>query len=359
MSRSFLRALFCVVLLKFALTTSYYKDSKVLEVKEDDFDNKVKSFKVTLVKFYNESCKKCVEFSEVYKNLANIFHDLVQVLAVNDESLSKKYKVKSFPSVKLFLGNGKESEPDVVDLDEDKDLDDLVSFTLKTLKKHVKQRASKFLSKVFIIIRLVKFYAPWCGHCKNLEPEWMSLPKKSKGVKVGRVDCTVHQSLCSQFNVKGYPTILLFNKGEKSPKTAMNYEGQRTSADILAFAKKNDKALSPPTHATSVSDLKEKCSGPLCLLFFFNPSTKEENLKTLKSFSSKHSAPFALAYSMVGENEQWQRVFGLKEFPAVVGLNLAKGVYLPLNSDFSKSILSGKVTGNKLSEDLKDTNDEL
>ncbi|XP_953912.1 protein disulfide isomerase (thioredoxin), putative [Theileria annulata] len=344
MSRLFLRLLFCVVLFKFAYTTSYYKDSKVLEVKEDDFDNKVKSFKVTLVKFYNESCKKCVEFSEVYKNLANIFHDLVQVLAVNDESLSKKYKVKSFPSLKLFLGNGKESEPDVVDLDEDKDLDDLVSFTLKTLKKHVKQRASKFLPKdskkvvqltssnfdslvlddtysqwyfysilMFIIIRLVKFYAPWCGHCKNLEPEWMSLPKKSKGVKVGRVDCTVHQSLCSQFNVMvfyyslfslsyinyyGYPTILLFNKGEKSPKTAMNYEGHRTSADILAFAKKNDKALSPPTHATSVSDLKEKCSGPLCLLFFFNTSTKEENLKTLKSFASKHSAPFALAYSM-------------------------------------------------------------
>lgn len=78
----------------------------------------------------------------------------------------------------------------------------------------------------------------------------------------------------------------------------MNYEGQRTAADILAFAKKNDKALSPPTHATLVAELKEKCSGPLCLLFFFKPSTKEENLKTLKNFASKHTAPFALAYSL-------------------------------------------------------------
>src|SRR5687768_10271096 len=57
-------------------------------------------------------------------------------------------------------------------------------------------------------IVLVEFFAPWCGHCKSLAPEWEKAATNLKGlVKVTKVDATVETSLGSDYGVRGYPTI--------------------------------------------------------------------------------------------------------------------------------------------------------
>ncbi|XP_042390835.1 protein disulfide isomerase-like 2-2 [Zingiber officinale] len=82
---------------------------------------------------------------------------------------------------------------------------------------------------------LVEFYAPWCGHCKKLAPEYEKLGssfKKAKSVLIGKVDCDEHKSLCSKYGVSGYPTIQWFPKGSLEPK---KYEGPRTAEALVEF----------------------------------------------------------------------------------------------------------------------------
>jgi len=78
---------------------------------------------------------------------------------------------------------------------------------------------------------LVKYYAPWCGHCKNLAPTWATLAAKTGSTfKVAKIDCTVNRAICSDFAVRGYPTIKLIKDNK-----VYEYSGQRTEEAFLAF----------------------------------------------------------------------------------------------------------------------------
>lgn len=71
-------------------------------------------------------------------------------------------------------------------------------------------------------------FAPWCGHCKALAPEYeeAATTLKDKNIKLVKVDCTEESDLCGTYGVEGYPTLKVF----RGPDNVTPYNGQRKAA---------------------------------------------------------------------------------------------------------------------------------
>jgi len=96
---------------------------------------------------------------------------------------------------------------------------------------------------------LVEFYAPWCGHCKQLEPEYNMAAQQFASrdppseIKLAKVDATEESELAAKFDVGGYPTLKFFKNNDA---TALEYGGGRTKDEIINWL---DKKSGPPASA--------------------------------------------------------------------------------------------------------------
>ena len=357
--------------------------------------------------------KKSRLLSEAFVKVATAFRSLpvtfgeVDVDVVEDALKTQGLKAKDLPAFRLFAGKAvqltlKDDLGSKVEdvaaavinwvFEEVKRLS-LESVGLKYKKPEIPRKEKKqspgvvelteadFDSKVINVspdtVVLVEFFAPWCGHCKQLAPTYVQVARTVHGdpdtygekTIVASVDATVHQSLASKYGIQGFPTIKLFVGG----KLKQDYAGPRDSASIQEFIRSNrppqvvESSLKQVTDLSS--DLEEECmKAPLCVISFL-PNLYDCDAKCRKEYV-KLLQEEATSDGGTGYGRGWrfywmeggscEQVIRLEEelgvgpgvgYPNLVVVNGKKEKYAPFRGSFSrtglKDFLKGIIYGGK------------
>ncbi|CAL5222385.1 g4741 [Coccomyxa viridis] len=178
---------------------------------------------------------------------------------------------------------------------------------------------------------LLEFYAPWCGHCRNLAPKWSKVAKALQGVaKVGAINCDDEKSLCSEHGVQGFPTIKAFVNGRM-----IDYNGDRSAGHLKDWAiSLIPQKVTVLSSGEKLEAFLERCGGGDgkakksaksgaawggCVLLF---SDKKQTSPLYKSLAAQYAGKLAF-----GE------VRGLGEMAANFGVDTAPALLVVCNGD--------------------------
>jgi len=145
-------------------------------------------------------------------------------------------------------------------------------------------------------IALVKFYAPWCGHCKRLAPEFDKasavLSNSDPPVALVKVDCTAEgKDTCSKYGVSGYPTLKIFKRGEQTD----DYNGERSADGIVKYMRSK---AGPSSKAVADQAAMDKFLGvpEIAVVGFFDDASTEI-AKQFQKLADSLSDTFRFAHS--------------------------------------------------------------
>lgn len=233
-----------------------------VNLNDDNFVGQV-SGSPHFVMFFAPWCGHCKRLAPTWEELAGKMNKdvekevtIAKVDCTEATALCSAQDVTGYPTLKFFK-NGAEKD-DGVKYRGNRDLASLEKFINEKLGNEVPDEKpaetasaeakvenglhilteGSFAKSVGAGDTFIKFYAPWCGHCQKLAPVWDELAKKFESdskVKIAKVDCTQHQSVCQEQEVRGYPTLSYFRNGRKIE----TYKGARNINDLTDFVNTN------------------------------------------------------------------------------------------------------------------------
>jgi protein disulfide-isomerase A6 len=248
--------------------------------------------KYVFVEFYAPWCGHCKNLAPEYAKVGEAIEKFkpkdVVVAKVNcDEhkDICGKYEVRGYPTLKFF---GKNAAPE--DYQKGRSAEDIIEFLNDRTGAGL--RVDKPPSFVTVLTPtnfdkialdpsknvLVEFYAPWCGHCKRLEPDYEKVGKAfrlQKDVVVAKVDADKHRELGERYGVQGFPTIKFFPAG--SDKKGEDYQRGRSVEDFIQFL--NEKANAHRTAEGTLDDNAGRVSALDAIAAKFVKASADEKAK--------------------------------------------------------------------------------
>lgn len=238
-------------------------NSEIVHLTSKNFDIILREEKSAMVVFHAAFCGHCKNLKPKYEAAAvqmknkGISGMLAAVDAQKENELGVKYGIKGYPTLKFFeYGefkfdiNLRETDP-IVRFMENPDAPPIVEVEQETSWEDEEtdvvflneETFKPFLKKTKNV--LVFFFAPWCGHCKAAKPEIAKAAAEFKDdtkVAFVAIDCTKQPSICSTYEVRGYPTLKYFSYF----KTSKDYRGGRTADDFIKFMRNPDQETEKP-----------------------------------------------------------------------------------------------------------------
>lgn len=224
----------------------------LVHLDDKSFPSFIEKNGVHFVKFFAPWCGHCQKLAPTWEELATYYksNSLVHISKIDctqNTVTCGKYGVKGYPTLLLFEGG----EP-IDKYKGGRGLDALIQYVKDNFpvgtsdEKSREERsitpvdltADTFHNTISEGVTFVMFYAPWCGHCKRLAPVWERLAEvthSSSHATIAKVDCTVEKELCEKFEVRGFPTLILFSEGEKKAE----YTKARDLDSLLEFLKEH------------------------------------------------------------------------------------------------------------------------
>ncbi|KAI9777025.1 MAG: hypothetical protein M1816_004977 [Peltula sp. TS41687] len=166
---------------------------------------------------------------------------------------------------------------------------------------------------------ILEFYAPWCGHCKNLKPAYEKAAKSLAGLaKVAAIDCDeeTNKAFCGSMGVQGFPTLKIIRPAgsKKRQPNVEDYRGERTAKAIV------DAVIEKiPNHMKRIGDkdldgwLKSSNGTAKAILF----SSKGTTSALLKSLAVDFLG--GISFAQIRDKEKKAvEMFGVDGFPKLV-----------------------------------------